>query len=33
MIKGIVIGAVIMYLLGAVEGVRRISVSPFGMDY
>lgn len=33
MIKGIVIGAVVMYLLGAVEGLNEISVSPSGMDY
>lgn len=33
MIKGIVIGAVVMYLLGAVEDFKRIFVSPSGMDY
>ena len=32
MIKGIVIGAVVMYLLGAVEGLNEYLYLPFGMD-
>lgn len=33
MIKGIVIGAVVMYLLGAVEGLDEYLYLPPGMDY